>query len=830
MEQETVSMAMSHKRCSISRLLGMPLNKVCAVLSAVMVVGSLFAAETVVHELNLPVGTNALITVEAGDVLYIDKITGERGTVTKSGAGKLCVKRLVNRNVSFDVQEGRLFFDRQMPRVCADAFFHVDASRTDTLELAEQNGTNFVTRWNDVRGNGLFATNCLAGPSWRHNPENRRAFISAVQLNGMPVVDFGSIMYDGHDGYGATMIWSRTCTNAYEVYEVISDTPDVATASKATAFLSSSLDRKSYRGEDGQLRNVFHDNKNNKGWTQGRVYVNGVMRSPNSAGTSGKFSVGEGFHLLGFTSREYNAEKEYTDYAARLNSFARDHNYVFGGQRLAEYLVFTNRLDSAERTALQDYLNAKWCGGALPPYIVSSLTVASGADVAFAPGVSVRVANIAEGSDLTVESGSLELNALNNPDAYFHVDADAVATLSLEAHNGTNFVSRWEDALSNGVYATASMNKFGQWLPDPENRRPFVSEERLNNRSVIDFGPLQVASHTNELGYGVGYGASMVWSSRIPSGVCESFSVVRDTDDVKTLYKTGNVKVTEFGQAYLCDPTSRHGFRGKLKENDWPVVVHDHSYNNEIKDGLIYVDGDEKWWESSVGAGFHLVQFRLSGSGERFIRPSHFAYSYTKTNDRYVLGGTKIAEYLVFDHRLDDAVRTDIYAALRTKWFAEARTVQKFGNLTLAEGVEMSLPWKDVSVTNCLTIGGALKAESVSAASLRLTATGANVTGDLTVSDGATVTVDLLADGTFASLAAERLSLAGGGRIVFSNAADGKPVFGKVPVLTGDVFCGSTDGWTLDVSAFRTVSISLKMKDDGLYAAVSPKGTVFLVR
>ena len=98
------------------------------------------------------------------------------------------------------------------------------------------------------------------------------------------------------------------------------------------------------------------------------------------------------------------------------------------------------------------------------------------------------------------------------------------------------------------------------------------------------------------------------------------------------------------------------------------------------------------------------------------------------------------------------------------------------------------------------------------------------------MSDGATVTVDLLADGTFASLAAERLSLAGGGRIVFSNAADGKPVFGEVPVLTGDVFCGSTDGWTLDVSAFRTVSISLKMKDDGLYAAVSPKGTVFLVR
>ena len=176
---------------------------------------NLSAAETVLHELNLPTGTNALISVEAGDTVYIDKITGKRGTITKSGAGTLSVRRLLNRNVSFDVKEGRVFFDRQMPRVCADAFFHVDSSRADTLELEEQNGTNFVTRWNDVRGNGLFATNCLAGPSWRTNPENRRAFISDVTQNGFPVVDFGPILYNGHpEGYGATMIWSKTCTNA----------------------------------------------------------------------------------------------------------------------------------------------------------------------------------------------------------------------------------------------------------------------------------------------------------------------------------------------------------------------------------------------------------------------------------------------------------------------------------------------------------------------------------------------------------------------------------------------------------------------------------------
>lgn len=819
--------------CSVKRF---GFAKVCAAIFAVVACGKLSATETVVHELSLHMGTNALITVEEGEVLHIDKITGERGTITKIGSGTLNVKWLQNRNVSFDVKDGRLFFDRQMPRVCADAFFHVDASRADTLELEAQNGTNFVARWNDIRGNGIFATNCLAGPSWRTNPENRCAFISEVRLNGMPVIDFGSILYDGHDGYGATMIWSKTCTNAYEIYEVISDTPDVSEANRATSFISSSLDRAgNYRGEVGsQFGNIFHDNWSCYGWSHGCVYINGSEGYRTSAGTYGKQEIAGGFSLLGFVSCELyeDASKNrfITNYCARVNSFARDYDKAFGGQRLAEYIVFTNRLDSADRTALQDYLNAKWRGDATAQYLVSSLTVAPEAAVSFAPGVTVNVANVSDGADLTVENGSFEINALNNPDAYFHVDADASGTLALEAQNGTNFVNRWDDVLSNGVYATASTKTFEAWLPDPENRRPFVSDEKLNNRPIIDFGPLQVKSHTNEVGYGVGYGASMTWSERMPRGVQELFSVVRDTDDVKTLYKTGNVKVTEFGQAYLCDPSSMRGFRGKLRENNWPVIVHDNGYNDVIKQGLRYVDGVEKEWESSAGAGFHLVQLIPSGTSDYPIRPSHFAYSYTKTNSRNVLGGTKIAEYLVFDHLLSNEVRADIYAALRTKWFAQSRTVQTFGNLTLAKGAEMSLPWKDVAVTNNLAIAGSLKVESVSAASIRLTASGANLTGGMMIGDRATVTVDLLEDGSFASLVADRLTLAGGGVVVLANTVGGKPALGEIPILTGDEFSGSLNNWTCDATAFGTVSISLELKEDGLYAVVSPKGTVFLVR
>ena len=198
---------------------------VCGAAVMVMAV-SCFAEETVIDELSLITDTNAVVDVAAGDVTIIDKLSGNRGTVTKTGEGTLRIALLRNAKARFDVQAGKVLFGRQMPSVCADAFFHVDSSRADTLVLDEENGTNFVVRWNDVRGNGLFATNCLAGPAWRTNPEKRRTFISSVTQNGLPVVDFGPMMFQAYTnelgealGYGATMIWSEACTNVYEVYE-----------------------------------------------------------------------------------------------------------------------------------------------------------------------------------------------------------------------------------------------------------------------------------------------------------------------------------------------------------------------------------------------------------------------------------------------------------------------------------------------------------------------------------------------------------------------------------------------------------------------------------
>ena len=316
------------------------------------------------------------------------------------------------------------------------------------------------------------------------------------------------------------------------------------------------------------------------------------------------------------------------------------------------------------------------------------------------------------------------------------------------------------------------------------------------------------------------------------SGARELMVVARDTDDVKNILGNSNTRGGEHGQSYICDPETAKGvcYRGELQKGKNPAITHDHSYNDPIRSGvnnIDYVPLGGKWETTCLPDGFHVVNLQLAYHSNYSPKPRYFAYSKNK-DPQYALGGTKIAEYIVFGHPLEETVRTNIYTALRTKWFNEPRTVRKFGNLTIGAGASMSIPWNDLVVTNCLTSGGDLKVASVKAAALRLTASDVNVSGSLELEDGATVTVEALADGSIASLSATELTLLGGGKVVFTAVPGVKPRVGETKILGS--FTGSFSDWTVDASGITNVSVSLKEKEDGVYAVVSPKGTVLLVR
>ena len=491
--------------------------------------------------------------------------------------------------------------------------------------------------------------------------------------------------------------------------------------------------------------------------------------------------------------------------------------------------MFTNRLTTTDRSLLQSYLKEKW-KGTTPAYRISSLTVADGATVDFAPGVSITVANVADGSDVGVSSGTLEINALNNTDAFFHVDA--TKCLTLEEANGTNFVTRWDDALSNGVYATASTSTFGTYLPDPENRRPFISAETLNGLPVVDFGSLLVPSHTNETGYGVGYGASMKWSSRMTAGCMELYAVMRDTEDIKTLIGNSNVKnEAECGPAYVCDPASTRGWRGRVTTGTYPPPSYDNQYNNPQRLGQNLFDGTAVNFKNGhPPEGYHVVNIRMV-AGYTLFQPQWFAYMKSK-DPKYSHGGVRIAEYMIFPNSLSNDVRTATYSALRTKWFGATNAVATLRNLSVAPGTTLSIKWRDLVVSGKLSMGGTLSVDDVKAVGLALTAADAQVVGALAVGADATVTASLLGDGTVGSLSASNLTLSGGGTVRLVPDDGFSPSNGTYPVLTTTgAFSGSLAGWTLDTTAISDrAGATLVAAEDGIYVRLSAKGTVLTVR
>ena len=515
-------------------------------------------------------------------------------------------------------------------------------------------------------------------------------------------------------------------------------------------------------------------------------------------------------------------QREGTDFL----HFEAFHHAACGGQRIGEYLVYTNHLSASERKILQNYLKEKW-KGAKTSYIIASLTVADGASVEFAPGVSVKVANVADGSDVAVGNGSMLVNPLNNPDAFFHVDADDASTLLLEERDGTNYVRRWDDAMGNGVYATNYVWTHA-FYNDPTNRFPFISAETLNDRPVVDFGSLLYGSYTNSAGQGLGHGGALKWNTRMTAGARELFTVTRDTEDVKTLYSVVGAK---YGPSHICDPEGQHGYRHQLANGVYPYLVYDNTYNNALKLGTILVDGTNRGFKNwRVTEGFHVFNFQMANDSKP--QPQWFAYSRPKDGNTYAyaFGGTKIAEYIIFPNVLSNDVRTAIYSALRTKWFGAAKAVTSLRNLSVADGASLAFKWRDVAVTNILSVGGALSAGAVSAANLEIPTAGATVSGALTVADGATVTIPSLSDGSFGSLSAETFALAGGGIVVLSRGDSRRLRKGDHPLMTATGgFTGSIDGWSVDSSAFPGASARLCLGADGVYVHVEPPGSVILI-
>ena len=164
----------------------------------------LVRGETIKQD-ELKISAESEVTVLAGDTLRIEYIYGDAKILKKKGAGRLEIAVIGNPGISFIVEEGTLATVRPERMELGDdkgILYHVDATVASSMTCEEINGTNFVSELRDSSGRTIIKS--------VPHPTRPRPYITAAGMNGLPVVDFGTLKNSSvseSEAYGASMNW-----------------------------------------------------------------------------------------------------------------------------------------------------------------------------------------------------------------------------------------------------------------------------------------------------------------------------------------------------------------------------------------------------------------------------------------------------------------------------------------------------------------------------------------------------------------------------------------------------------------------------------------------
>lgn len=372
-----------------------------------------------------------------------------------------------------------------------------------TLEL--ENGTNFITRWNDCRpateGGERFATNLVKRP-YLVRPEGARPYVK--------------IPYAGSAANCHGLVWDACLTTIRNVFLVI-DTTDgygcvlgATPRAKGVHYLkgSTSVGANLVYFSQGARGSANVANPMTPAYVDGKEMPTIVGPAKNAEGSAKGLMVIE-IDTLGNTSADAFGVANSTGWANRWD--------LSGSERVYEYVIYTNELTFAERYNVHEYLLQKYkglhaecpvvdrrnriegIGKAGDPATRQGIDVAAGSSVGvLAVSNGVNIAKIGDGTlyltDLDNPSGSLYVaqgrTVVNSVDPlaqtlpkgwYIHLDADAAAdtvTTTVDAQ-GVARVTKWEDpdtGLSAVPMFSASTNL------------PTIKTDATNGRRTLDFG------------------------------------------------------------------------------------------------------------------------------------------------------------------------------------------------------------------------------------------------------------------------------------------------------------------------------------------------------
>ncbi len=269
-----------------------------------------------------------------GSPVTLNRLVGE-AAVVKTGDDMLTLRDTTAFTGTVEVTAGTLNLAVPAAPLAppAGTLFWVDAATPGTIDADEAGG---VIEWRDVTGNGRYA---------RPRAGRSAPTLTGNKVAGLPVVDMGPYGIAG----GTGMLWNERITGMRTVAWVLDSQTSggyLLGATNATTF---------HRGpppEGGEIAVTNFSHRNfmlSSRWgavMPTAAYTNGVSVDPDVTPLSG------GYQIIVMT---WNGGT-YADGFA----FDRLMGDRYGGQRLAEFLVYDRVITEQERLDLEAYLNQKW--------------------------------------------------------------------------------------------------------------------------------------------------------------------------------------------------------------------------------------------------------------------------------------------------------------------------------------------------------------------------------------------------------------------------------------------------------------------------------------
>lgn len=754
-------------------------------------------------------GNSLTVQVDGTGTAALGSVSGN-GDLIKTGTGALGVQGNLPLSGKVRVDQGTVAsYAPGSSSPALSPIFHLDASRADTLTLAQENGTNFVTRWNSI---GIASNAAVVRAGYA-----RPWLLSNSGIGGgQPVVDFGPLMYQS-PYYGACLQWEQRVSSIRTVFMVM------GSQDGGGFFLGDTDQRDFHRGANSSeaLQPITKDNAI-LGFDLSAKVANGIVYLDNDRVVN-PFSRDVTF------SGGYQLLEVLTTDSCQANLFAADRSFTdrAGGLRLAEVLVYDRVLSETERLQTENYLNAKWFVRTAVGSALGTVRVADGVGVQ--ADVSPLTVNQLEGSGTVVKSGGDTLTltdttaftgtvevaggtlALAVPAAplappsntFFWLDASKAGTVSLDA---SGYVSAWYDVTGNGLYATSSV----------AGHLPKLRTSDFAGRSVVDMGIYGGSSSS----------ATMLWKQRL-SGM-------------KTIvWVLGSQK----SGGYLLGVSDGVSFHRGPPPTGGEILVSTFSYSNYIYSAS---------WGANIptaaytnGVGINTTTTGLSGGYQVLFQTwdggtyaDGFAFD-RFIGDRY--GGQRLAEFIVYDRVLTDTERLATDAYLNWKWFGKTTSGYSLPDthtgVILHDGTSLTMGGSEQSVTSLAGSGAVSNGTLVVRGKLspglsELDCAHLTVDGNLTLASGSSLELDYDRPSHDLITVSGTLTVQGGGSVTARLPEHvGIGWVGRVPVMT---FASGADvsnllSWSVGgMPAGYTAG--LEVDGQTVYLSVRAKGTLILLR